>query len=414
MLSLRVALRYLFSKKSHNAVNLLSIVSVVGVAIATAAMVVVLSVFNGFSDLAKSKLSMIDPDFMVAPAAGKVIADADSLSRMLTGLSGVRLASPIVREQALAVKSDAQMPVTMLGMSSLGADATYLDAITIDGQALVETVDIPGSPLDGFPTMMLSIGVANEIGLRGDVENFVKIYVPKRRGRINTANPATAFRADTLIVAGVFRVDQAEYDADMVIVPLETARRLLDYRHGEATGIQIFLDGKVAGRKVASQLRSMLGDDLLILDREEQQQKSFNMISVEKWVTLLMLVFILIITSFNIISAIYILRVEKQGNMNVLRAMGATPGMIRSIFAWQGRLITTAGGLIGLILGSGLVLAQQQFGLIRLHGGHPDAFTVESYPVRLEPGDLLIIMAIIVVTAILTSFIATFSTKKDN
>ncbi len=414
MLSLRVALRYLFSKKSHNAVNILSIVSVVGVAIATAAMVVVMSVFNGFSDLAKSKLSMIDPDLLVAPATGKVIADADSLCGVLARADGVELASPVVREQALAVKSDAQMPVTMLGMTGRGAEATHLDDITIDGEALVETVDIPGSPLDGVPTMMLSIGVANQIGLRGDVENFVRLYVPKRRGRINTANPATAFRADTLIVAGVFRVDQAEYDADMVIVPLATARRLLDYRHGEASAIQIFLDGKVPPRRVESEIRQLLGDGFTVLDREGQQQKSFNMISIEKWVTLLMLVFILIITSFNIISAIYILRVEKQGNMNVLRAMGATEAMIRSIFAWQGRLITAAGGLAGLLLGSVLVLAQQWFGLIKLHGANPSAFTIESYPVRLEAGDLLIILAIIAATALLTSFIATFSTKKDN
>ncbi|MBD5213971.1 MAG: FtsX-like permease family protein [Bacteroidales bacterium] len=413
MLSLRVAMRYLLSKKSHNAVNLLSIVSVVGVAVATAAMVIVLSVFNGFSDLAKSKLSMIDPDFLVSPATGKVIADADSLSRAISALPGVASASPVVSEQALIVKSDAQMPVNVMGIAPDEVAATGLRAITIDGEPIVEILDIDGSPLSGFPTVMLSIGVANEIGLRSDVENFVKLYVPKRRGRINTANPMTAFRGDTLIVSGVYCVDQAEYDADMVIIPLPTARRLLDYRHGEASGIRVHLDGTVAPSKAAASIGRSAGDAVRVLDREAQQQKSFSMIRIEKWVTLLMLVFILIITSFNIISAIYILRVEKQGNMNVLRAMGATPGMIRNIFAWQGRLITVAGGLIGIVIGSALVLAQQQFGLIRLRGANPSAFTIESYPVRLQGGDLLIIMAIIIVIALLTSYIATFSSKKQ-
>lgn len=413
MLSLKIALRYLFSKKSHNAVNLLSIISVVGVAVATAAMVVVLSVFNGFSDLAKSKLSMIDPDLLVAPATGKIIADADSLGYKLGQIKGVRVASPIVTEQALIVKSDAQMPVVMLGMSDYGAGATHLDEITIDGEPFVGTVDIPGSPLDGFATMMLSVGVAEGIGLRGDIENFVKIYVPKRRGRINTSNPATAFRADTLLVTGLFRVDQAEYDENIVIVPLETARHLLDYRYGEASAIQIFLDSGTSESDVIAGIKALTGNDMLVLDREQQQQKSFNMISVEKWVTLLMLVFILIITSFNIISAIYILRVEKKGNINILLALGATPSMIRRIFSWQGRLITATGGVIGILLGSLLVIVQQSCGLIKLQGTNPGAYMIESYPVRLEAGDLVIILAIITVIAFLTSFIATLSTNND-
>lgn len=413
MLPLRVALRYLFSKKSHNAVNILSIVSVAGVAIATAAMVIVLSVFNGFSDLARAKLSSIDPDLLVAPAAGKVIERADSLAEVIGRLPGVAVATPVLREQALAVKSDAQMPVTILGMTPEGVGATHLQSITIDGEPLVEVLDMEGSPLDGFPTTMLSVGVANGIGLHGYTENFVRIYVPKRRGRINTANPMTAFRGDTLLVTGVYRVDQAEYDTDMLIIPLATARHLLDYRNGEASGVEIFTPDEAGAEKVAAAVREMVGDGMVVLDREQQQQQSFNMIAIEKWVTLLILVFILIITSFNIISAIYILRVEKAGNMHVLRAMGATPAMIRSIFAWQGRLITLAGGAIGLIAGSALVLLQQYGGIVKLRGGEPTAFSVEAYPVRLEVTDLLIVGAIVVIIAVTAAFIATFGPLRN-
>lgn len=411
MFSLRVALRYLLSKKSHNAVNILSAVSVVGVAIATMAMVIVLSVFNGFSDLAKTKLSMIDPDLLVTPSTGKVVENADSVARVIASVEGVGVAAPMVREQALAVKADVQMPVKILGLDRSGVDASMLDAITIDGEPIVEIIDLEGSALDGLSTAMLSIGVANEIGLRGDVENIVKVYVPRRRGRINTANPMTAFRSDTLVVTGVFRVDQPEYDNDVIIIPLSSARFLLDYRHGEASGIQVFLSAGASEKNVANALRSKLGDNLLILDRLQQEQESFNMIYIEKWVTLMMLVFILIITAFNIISAIYILRVEKRDNIAVMKALGASGTLIRRIFAWQGRLITLAGGAIGIFLGSTIVLAQQWGAFIKLRSSATGAYTVDSYPVRLDVTDLLIVGAIIILTALVTSYIATFSRR---
>lgn len=412
MLSFRIALRYLLSKKSHNAVNILSIVSVVGVAIATVAMVIVLSVFNGFSDLAKSKLSMIDSDLLIAPAEGKFIGNADSLSIEIAQINGVAIATPMVKEHALIVKSEAQMPVNIIGLTQMDVDKSGLASITIDGEPIVDVIDLEESPLDGMPTIMLSIGVANEIGLRSDIENIVKTYVPRRRGRINTANPMSAFRADTLIVTGVFRVDQAEYDTDVVIIPLETARHLLDYRHGEATGIRVFLIPGVNEAKVSKSISRAIGDNLVVHDRKAQEQASFNMISIEKWMTLMMLIFILAITSFNIISAIYILRVEKRDNISVMRAMGAPSRMTRRIFAWQGRLITLAGGAIGMIIGSMIVLAQQLGGFVKLNGADAGIFTVDAYPVRLSPGDLLIVGGILIATALITSFIATFSRKQ--
>lgn len=412
MLALRMAWRYLFSKKSFNAVNILSIISVVGVAIATAAMIVVLSVFNGFTDLAKTKLSMIDPDLLVAPQHGKIVENADSLTNLIEQIDGVKAAAPVVKEQALAVKADAQMPVRILGLSPRGVSNSSLRDITIDGSPIVEIIDLPGSPLDGLPTIMLSVGVANEIGLRGDIENIVKIYVPKRRGRINTANPASAFRADTLIVSGVFRVDQAEYDADVVIIPLSIARHLLDYRHGEASAIQVFLSPGADIKSISDKISNAVGSDLSVLDRYQQQQESFNMISIEKWVTLMLLVFILIITSFNIISAIYILKVEKRDNIIVLKAVGASERLVRNIFAWQGRLITIFGGIIGLLIGSTLVLVQQFCGIVKLKGADTAFLSIEAYPVRLEVSDIAIVLAIILTIALITSFIATFSLKK--
>ena len=174
MLALRVALRYLFSKKTHNAVNILSLVSVVGVAIATMAMVIVLSVFNGFSDLAAGKLSLMDPDLLVVPAHGKVISNADSLSHELGNMAGVKITAPMIREQALAVTADGQMPVMLQGITVEGADATCLEGIMLDGSALVGYIDDEESALDGCPTCVLSVGVAVETGLRGGLDSRLR------------------------------------------------------------------------------------------------------------------------------------------------------------------------------------------------------------------------------------------------
>lgn len=411
MLALRIALRYLFSRKSHSAVNLLSYISVAGVAIATAAMVIVLSVFNGFSDLAAGKLSMLDPNILILPAQGKILEKTDSIAGEIEKIPGIKLVAPMVKERALAVTYDGQMPVTMLGLTTPALDETDITSIIIDGFYMLDSVADPTVASYGYPTTMLSVGVAAETGLRGNLRESVSLYVPRRKGHINTANPSTAFRGDTLAIAGVYRVEQAEYDTDMIMVPIEVARRLLEYKENEATGLQIFTNHDTPEETIIKSIQEISPDQLQVLDRIGQQRQAFNMIAIEKWVTLLMLALILIITAFNIISAIYILRVEKSGNMNVLRAMGATPVTIRKIFAWQGRLITLAGGIIGLILGSGITLIQQHFGLLRLQASDMTVLAVDAYPVKLLPGDLLIVSLIVIAVALVCARIATLTDR---
>ena len=404
-------MRYLFSKKSHSAVNLLSYISVAGVAIATAAMVIVLSVFNGFSDLAAGKLSMLDPNILVLPSQGKILENTDSLATEISRIKGVHLVSPVVRERALAVTYDGQMPITMLGISPAALDLTDIESIVIDGFYMLDTVTDPQIASYLFPTAMLSVGVAAETGLRGNLKESVSIYVPRRKGRINSANPTTAFRGDTLAIAGIYRVEQEEYDADMIMVPLNLARRLLEYDDNQASGLQVFTSPGTNDKSLIKAIREITGNDLQVLDRKGQQQQAFNMIAIEKWVTLLMLALILIITAFNIISAIYILRVEKAGNMNVLRAMGATPEMIRDIFSWQGRLITVAGGALGLVLGSIITLLQQHLGLIKLQASNMSVLAVDAYPVKLLPGDLFLVSLIVIAVALVCARIATLTDR---
>lgn len=404
-LEVKIALRYLLSHKSHNAVNILSMVSVAGVAVAAAAMVIVLSVFNGFGDMAAERLSTLDPDLLVKPARGTVIERADSLTAALRGIPGVTGVYPAISHHALAVSGDDQLPVTIMGLDDDAVAASSLDAATIDGRAAVT------DPAAGTPAAILSVGAANATRLRADPLASISIYVPRRTGRLNPSNPMAAFRGDTLGVAGVYSVAQPEYDTDMVIVPLDRARRLLGYSDSQAHSLRVHTLPGHAG-EVGDAVRHALPAGLVVLDRYRQQQQAFNMIAVEKWVTFMMLAAILVITSFNIISSIYILRLEKRGNTAVMRAMGFTRGMTRRVFTWQGTLITLAGGAIGIVLGSLLTLAQQHLGMIKLNAGNPGNLSLDAYPVRLDGIDLLATAAVITVIAVICALIASAGAGK--
>ena len=396
MLSLRIALRYLFSKKSHKAVNVISIVSMGGVAVATAAIVVVLSVFNGFSDLAMRNLSAFDPDLKVVPAQGKVFAHADSLAAGLGELAGVEAAAPMLTERALLTGNGAQMAVQLQGLDYQGAtEVTSVESLIIDG---LYTQQLP-APWD-LPCAQLAVGVALQTNLRPDPGVTAQIYIPRREGRINPANPVAAYRREEVAVSGVFRVNQAEYDADFVILPLDTLRSMLDYTRQEASAIGIAVSPGVAEEKVQRMVEDALGADFKVLTRMAQQHETFRMISVEKWVTFLMLAFILIIAAFNIISTLSLLVIEKSADMTTLRALGARPSKLRAIFVWQGFLITFIGGIIGAILGVALSLAQEHLGLIRLNAD-PSALTTDVYPVHLLASDVAIVIATIAAIGLL-------------
>lgn len=402
MLALKVALRYLVSKKSHAAVNVISAISVAGVAVATAAIVVVLSVFNGFTDLAASHFSVIDPDLMVTPARGKTIADGDSLAVAIAGMEGVAAATPTLTERGLLVAGDSQLGVVFKGVAP-----GYTSVVDI-APAVVASGEIPSEAVD-VPEVSVAVGVANRLMLRPGT-SAAELYVPKRVGRINPANPAGAFFSSPLVVDRVFQVDQMEIDADHIIVPLSVARDLLAY-DTEATAVEIRTvpgaDVDAVGRRVADSL----GTGYIVSDRRMQHAEAFRMISVEKWVTFAMLIFILIIAAFNIISTLSLMVIEKRDNMATLRFLGATRPAVRAVFAWMGAIITLTGGIIGCLLGVGLSLAQQWGGFIRL-GGDPSRLSVAVYPVRVFFPDILVVLALVAVMAALTSLVTRLFTRK--
>lgn len=396
MESFRIAVRYLLSRKSMGAVNVISRISVAGVAVATAATLCVLSVFNGFSELAASRLSKLDPELRIEPAEGKTIADADSLAAAIGAMEGVSRALPVVEERALAVYDGRQMPVTMMGVADGFGDMTAIDDIIIDGEYLQADGD--------YSCATLSVGSAISLAARPGFRAMLRLYAPRRRGRVNPANPMASFRADSLIVSGVYELEQSEYDADRVIVPLQVARRLLDYTT-EATAIAVGTCRSDAGA-TASRLRAALGPDYIVKNRLQQQEQSFRMIAVEKWITFVMLAFIVVVASFNVVSTMSMLIIEKRDNMATLSAMGATPRMIRGIFMWESWLISLAGGLAGIVLGVALCLAQEWGGFIKL-GGDPSQLSVTVYPVSLSGADIAVVLAMTAAVGLLIGMVAT-------
>lgn len=402
MLAFRIALRYLFSKKSHNAVNVISAISLAGVAVASMAIMIVLSVFNGFTELSASHLSKIDPDLKVVPATGKTIADGDSAAAVIMTVSGVAAAMPSVEERGLIVAGNSQMPVIFKGVGDNYRDVIAVDSIVIDG-VYTESVDTAGA-------MQIAVGVANRTGLRPSLLSVADVYVPRREGRINPANPMAAFRGTRLTVTGVTQIDQADLDNDRIIIPLDRARQLLDYDR-EATAIEVRLAPGASAAEVSQAIVATLGGSVRVLTRSVQQGSAMKMIAIEKWVTFLMLCFILIIASFNIISTLSLLVIEKRDDMKTLRALGAARSQIRSIFRYEGLLITIAGGTAGIILGLLLSLAQQHLGFIKLNGD-PTTLTISTYPVAVSGLDVLAVFGAIVVIALLTSSLTTIFTRK--
>lgn len=405
MVAFRIALRYLFSKKTHSAVNIISYISVAGVTLATMAIVCVLSVFNGFTDLALKQISSIAPDLRVEAVKGKTIANADSVAEIIrTEVKGIELAEPTIEERALAIYDGRQMPVRAKGVTDAYDRISSISRLTKDDGAFLTEDSVFGK----FAT--LSVGVALGLDARPGFEQRLELYAPKRQGRINPANPSKAFRSDSLTVGGVYQMDQAEFDTDMVIVPLSTMKHLLGY-HDEASAIEIKVAPGYDIDKTMQSIKDILGNKLSVKDRLHQQEESFRMISVEKWITFFLLAFILVIASFNVISTLSMLVIEKEESIRTLSALGASRHMLSTIFLIEGWLISLIGGILGVAVGVALCFAQQSFGFIKLGGNH-DMMTTDIYPVKVEFPDILAVLLLVAVIGWLTSTVTSIFTRQ--
>lgn len=391
----RIALRYLRAPKSHSAVSAISIISVVGVAVATAAIVCVLSVFNGFRSLLSEKLDILAPDVLVTPAVGKTFADGDSIASLITAVGEVETAMPSVTDNALAIVGAREMPVNLRGIDpALYPKITSIDSIMLGGTQIAALT--PGMAI-------ASVGVARQLGIHTTGETML-IFAPRREGRVNLANPISSFITDSVGVADVFQAMQSEYDEKTVVCDISTARGLFQY-DTEATSIEVKTAPDADPAEVADRIADKLGPSAVVKDRFRQQEINFRMVSIEKWVTFLLLIFILIIASFNIISTLCMLIIEKQQSMSTLSAIGMSRKRIGKTFWWESVFVSMLGGISGLLLGLLLCLLQQHFGLIKL-GGDPDSLVITAYPVKVEWTDLIVASVPVVVIGLLSASIA--------
>lgn len=393
--TLKIAARYLISKKTHSAVNIISIISVCGVVVTTAALVCVLSVFNGFAGLIGDKLSMLDPEVAVTPARGKVIADADSVLSCVSAIDGVEIAMPTIDDHCLALFGDYQMPVRVKGVPLDYDSLNSIDRALLEGEFLLD---------DGVSRYaVLSVGTALQLRARPGFFGQMRLYAPKRQGSVDLNNPMGAFRADSLFIGGVYQIEQSDYDRDMILIPIDMARHLFDYER-EASAIEVRLRRGADEARVMRDIGQALGDGYVVKNRLMQQAASFRMVNIEKWVTFLLLGFIMVIATFNVISTLSLLIIEKDESIRTFRNLGAADKQITGIFVAEGWLISLLGAVLGVSLGLLLCWIQQEFGLIALHG-NAATMIVRAYPVRIQWGDVAIVFALVAAVGFLTSIV---------
>ena len=394
-LPLKIAWRYLMSKKGHQAVNIISIVAVCGVVVATAALICVLSVFNGFRGLIMGKLAQLDPQVAITATMGKTINDADSVINAVSVIPGVERAVPVIEDQALAIYAQMQMPVRLKGGPDDYNTMNQMDSVIVDGQWKLRDQVSRYAVTGAGPAIRLMV--------RPDFLGMVRLYAPQRQGSVNIANPMGAFRQDSLFVSGIFQVQQNNYDADLIYVPLDMARELFDYE-SEATQIEVKLTPDANEQQVMRGITQALGDSYQVKNRLMQQREAYRLVNIEKWMAFLLLAFILVIATFNVISTLSLLIIEKDDSIATLRALGANDRQISRIFVLQGWLITLTGAITGVIIGLILCLCQQQFGWLRLSGDSANMI-VSAYPVEVEWTDVLVTLVLVAAVGLLTSMV---------
>ena len=380
---LYIARRYLFSKKSTNAINVISGISVVGVAVASMALVVTLSVFNGFHDMVASFFTQLDPQLKITPAKGKTAASNDSTLMRIRQLDEVAVATDVLEDQALAVYGDRQQMVTIKGVDDNYDKLTHIRQILEgDGDYALHAADMNYG--------ILGLGVAYQLGIGYTYREPLKIYAPRREGQINMANLQDGFVEDELYSPGVlFSIKQGKYDKRYIITAIQFTRNLFD-RDGELTSLELRLKPGSNFERVKAKVQEMAGTRFVVRDRYEQQEDTFRIMKVEKLMAYIFLTFILVIACFNIIGSLSMLMIDKRNDVVTLRNLGASDRQIIRIFLFEGRMISAIGAVIGIAIGLFLCLLQQQFGLIGL-GSTEGSFVVDAYPVSVHPWDIVVV-----------------------
>mgnify|MGYP004432299357 FL=1 len=404
--SFYVARRYMFSKKSVGAINVISFISVAGVAVGTMALVIVLSVFNGFHDLVASLFTNFDPQIEVVPVKGKTInADAPELDR-IRHLDFVDVATDVVEDQAIAVYGDRQRMVTVMGVDENFDQLTNIsDILYGDGDFTLRVANL----YFGVP----GIRLAQDLGLGARWTDYLKIYAPVRRGQLTDLDtPTDGFVVDSLLSPGVvYAVNQNKYDRDRIITSIYFARQLFD-QDGMLSSLQLRLKPGTDLSTAKREIKAAAGEKFRVLDRFEQQADTFRIMQIEKVLAYVFLTFILIVACFNIISSLSMLIIDKKNDINTLHNLGANDRQIQSIFLYEGRIISAVGALIGIGLGLALCGLQQAFGFVKM-GESSGTFIVNAYPVSVHYWDVLVVFITVILIGWAASWIPARRLRKQ-
>ena len=383
-----IARRYLFSKKSTHVINLISGISAVGVAVATMALVVTLSVFNGFHDLVASFLTAFDPQIEVVPAQGKTAPADDPVLQRIRTLPEVDVATECVEDQALAVYDGKQAMVTVKGVDDNFKQLTHINDIVYgDGEFSLHAANLE------YGTV--GIRLADKLGMSASWDGFMNIYAPRREGQLDMMNPTEGFVEDSLISPGVvFMVRNGKYDGNYILTSIGFARRLFD-RQGMLSQLEIRLKPGSDLDAVKAEMKEIVGKKYRVMDRMEQQADTFKIMKIEKFIAYIFLTFILAVACFNIIGSLSMLIIDKKNDVVTLRNMGATDKQITRIFLFEGRMISVIGAVAGILIGLLLCWLQQEYGLVAL-GRSSGSFVVDAYPVSVHPEDIAIVFLTVI------------------
>ena len=392
-LSFFIARRYLFSKKKHHAINIISAISVCGVALATLALVCTLSVFNGFQDMVAGFFTAFDPELKITVREGKVFDPHSAVFRQLRALPQIEVWTETLEENAMVQYKDRQAMAVIKGVDDNFEQLTSIDSLLYGTGRFIlhdEVVDYG----------ILGVELVSELGTGIQFVDPLQIYAPKRNARVNLANPSASFSRGHLFSPGaVFVVNQQKYDAGYILTSLAFARRLFGYGT-EVSAVELKLKPEADADVVKKEISRILGDDFSVQNRYEQQADVFRIMEIEKFISYLFLTFILAISCFNVIGSLSMLILDKREDVETLRHLGADSSLISKIFLFEGRLISTFGALAGIVLGLLLCFLQQRFGFVSLGGGAD--FVVDAYPVSIHLTDVLLVFATVSVVGFLS------------
>ena len=421
MLAFNIALRYLFAPKSHSAINTITLVAACGVGIITAAMICVLSVYNGFEGLVSDLTSRFDPDLRIEATVGKGFTEDPQLRALIEDLPEVESVNVTLEETVLLSYSGHQVPAKMKGVEDTFAEVTQIDSILLgtDGFLLEDEV---------AHYCILGAGLGSTLGMSRGFVRPLSVYCPRRTGKIDLLNPEESFSEMPLYCSNIFMVQQSQYDDQYFLCSLSTARELL----GDSlltTAYEVKLSDGTDADKVKAKILSSITNNsslltphsslnpnsslnLRVLTQHEQQADAYRIMQIEKWISYLLVVFILLIASFNIIGALSMLMIDKSSEITTLRNLGASNSLIKNIFTLEGWLISGSGAILGVILGVTLCLIQQHFGIISLGAGVTAQYVVNAYPVHLLWSDVLLTLLSVTLIGWLATAYTIRSTQK--